>query len=149
MFELMSGIRITGDFFGSSYEFTPFSRLLKNNKENSKSEKPKTTAIIYGKNGSGKSTLAKAISEYKAKQFSTFSSVVLIDNENRILDIADNYRNHIYVFNEEFINNNIRFKSDEKLDAIVILGEMGNLADKIEQVEKKIEKFENQKQIIE
>lgn len=149
MFELMSGIRITGVFFGSSYEFTPFSRLLKNNKETSKSEKPKTTAIIYGKNGSGKSTLAKAISEYKAKQFSTFSSVELIDDENRILDITENYRNHIYVFNEEFINNNIRFKSDEKLDAIVMLGKMGNLADKIEQVEKKIENFEHQKQIIE
>ena len=101
-------------------------------------------SIIYGKNGSGKSSIAKAISDYKNNDFSTFNHIKFTDNQDNEIVIPD--KQNIFVFNEEFIEKNIKFAS-EGLNTIVMFGEQGDLDEQLQSVQKSKNEIESKLEI--
>jgi ABC-type multidrug transport system ATPase subunit len=74
--------------------------------------------IIFGRNGSGKSTLARALYEYaQLKDSLSEYEVELIGR-----DLPDDLRKRIFVYNEAFVEKNVKTK-EEGLDTIIILGD--------------------------
>lgn len=107
--------------------------------DKTKNGKRKLSTIIYGPNGSGKTTLSKAFYEYSKSEFETFSNIELYDTEDSKLFIND----HIFVFNENFIDKNVKFKSGDGLSTIALLGPNAAVEGEIEDVRKDIEYLNN------
>ena len=121
MIKDIKNVEIQGGFFSKLAKFEIFQN------ENDR------ISIIYGKNGSGKSSIAKAISDYKNNDFSTFNHIKFTDNQDNEIVIPD--KQNIFVFNEEFIEKNIKFAS-EGLNTIVMFGEQGDLDEQLQSVQK-------------
>ena len=77
-------------------------------------------SVIYGKNGSGKSTISMGF--YNLTQETSISDITLklTDNTNSTLS-SDEYKNNIFVFNEQYIDKNVKI-DDDGLGTIVLLG---------------------------
>lgn len=95
-------------------------------------------AIVLGGNGSGKSTIARALSGDGVNK-----DVKFFDKEGKLL-IGD--CSNVHVFNEEYVIKNFRTYKSDYLEPVILLGKSGNLADKIEEVEKKIVELEKMRQ---
>lgn len=95
-------------------------------------------AIVLGGNGSGKSTIARALSGDGVNK-----DVKFFDKEGKLL-IGD--CSNVHVFNEEYVIKNFRTYKSDYLEPVILLGKSGNLADKIEEVEKKIVELEKRRQ---
>ena len=95
-------------------QFTDFT-LLKKNTGNNK----KQSTIIYGRNGSGKTSICNAINELKTNSSEDFITKFVDENNN---DVVFDYEKQLYVFNEHFINDKVRFTTTDGLDTIVLLG---------------------------
>lgn len=123
MINEINSIEVKGGYFSPAVTFNLF-------KENVR------MSIVYGKNGSGKSSLSKAISasgdDYICKYY---------DANNCSLNIP---ADKIFVFNEEFINNQIQIK-EEGLDAIVLLGSRVDIDKQIEELIIELNKVEEDK----
>lgn len=92
-------------------------------------------SIVYGKNGSGKSTIADAI--IQATGNTTIEGIDyanIYDENGSVYSEIDN----IHVFNEDYVNARVKVK-DDGLKTIVLLGELGNLEEKIQDTELRIE----------
>lgn len=124
-------IRVFGGPF-ESYKDFPVLAKTNNGKKN-------LSTIIYGTNGSGKTTISKAFYEYSKKNYESFLNVEVYDLDNSQLFIND----HIFVFNEDFIDNNVKFKSGEGLSAIALLGPNAMIEEKIEEVQSEIHFLDN------
>lgn len=124
-------IRIDGQYFSPNYNLKFFD---KNN-----------ICLIYGRNGSGKSTIAKAFNYLKVEN-SFFNSVKVYADNNEEVILSTEDKNKLFVFDEDFILNNIRLKESE-LDTIVILGKQVELLEKKEKLENdiKVKKDEYEK----
>lgn len=124
----MRKIKFTGGFFGQDAELN----LI---------DGSHSMSLIYGKNGSGKSTVAKAIAKAKGIDIADISSAILYDQDNNeILDTST-----VHVFNEDYINSRVKICNDG-LNAIVLLGELGEIEENIKNVEAEIHKEkENEK----
>lgn len=79
---------------------------------------------IYGKNGSGKTTISKAIKGNSLEKL----SIKFIDSENN--EIICDTREKIYVYDEEFIDTNVK-TSEDGIKTVIMLGEQKELDDKI------------------
>lgn len=92
-------------------------------------------SIIYGKNGSGKSTITDAILKATGSAAIEGIEYAYIYDENgaSYSDMAD-----IHIFNEDYVNERVKVKEDG-LKTIVLLGELGDLEEKIQDTELKIE----------
>jgi wobble nucleotide-excising tRNase len=110
-----SSLKITSDFFGKEKEFTFF-----------KQDKQRL-ALIYGGNGSGKSTISNAFNHIKNNS----SNDILLDENNNVIKLESEDLNSLLVFNEEYINNKIRFK-ENGVESIVLIGESVEIDKKIE-----------------
>jgi wobble nucleotide-excising tRNase len=110
-----SSLKITSDFFGKEKEFTFF-----------KQDKQRL-ALIYGGNGSGKSTISNAFNHIKNNS----SNDILLDENNNVIKLESEDLNSLLVFNEEYINNKIRFK-ENGVESIVLIGESAEIDKKIE-----------------
>ncbi|MBP3604458.1 MAG: AAA family ATPase [Lachnospiraceae bacterium] len=120
----MKKIKFTGGFFEQDTEL----KLI---------DGSDNISLIYGKNGSGKSTVAKAIAKAKGIDVSDIASAKLYDqDDNEILDTSI-----VHVFNEDYINNRVKICSDG-LNAIVLLGELGEIEENIKKVKTEIHKEE-------
>jgi ABC-type cobalamin/Fe3+-siderophores transport system ATPase subunit len=108
-------LKITSDFFGKEKEFTFF-----------KQDKQRL-ALIYGGNGSGKSTISNAFNHIKNNS----SNDILLDENNNVIKLESEDLNSLLVFNEEYINNKIRFK-ENGVESIVLIGESAEIDKKIE-----------------
>lgn len=101
---------LKGGYFESEVTFDIFSENAQN----------KRASIIYGKNGTGKSTLSRLIHRYSSNNL--VDETVLISNVDNItypdIDIVDK----INVFNEQFIDDNVKLTTSDGLDTIVMLG---------------------------
>lgn len=134
MFESIGGFKIEGGIFKQPTILMPFHRPA-DPKRKDGLEAEKKTVIIYGKNGSGKSSIAQAIKEY-IEGHDRFTQVNILDNNKNIIDKSLINLNSIYIFNEDFINDEIRFTADEKLNAIILQGKNKVLDDEIKKLEK-------------
>ena len=92
-------------------------------------------SIVYGKNGSGKSTITDAVLQATGNTTIEGIDFTQIYDENGSLYSE---MDSIHVFNEEYVNARVKVK-DDGLKTIVLLGELGDLEDKIQDTELKIE----------
>ena len=79
---------------------------------------------IYGKNGSGKTTISKAIKGNSLERL----NIKFIDFDNN--EIICDTREKIYVYDEEFIDTNVK-TSEDGIKTVIMLGEQKELDDKI------------------
>lgn len=127
MVETIKGVSIQGKCFETRTD------LVLLNDENNKVDR---IALIYGKNGSGKSAIASAFSAIAAVQTvqtdvcSQGITASLIDANSHPIQYQYNDK-AIHVFNEEYIDRNIRVQTDG-LGSIVMLGQQVDLQDEID-----------------
>lgn len=114
----ISGVSLKGGFFEEQSNF----QLFENNQHQ--------VAVIYGRNGSGKSSIAKGINEYKNKKEEIFCEKIIFDYEQAPIELSDEERDSIHVFNEEYIENNIRI-DESGLSTIVMFGQQVSLEEEI------------------
>ncbi len=91
-------------------------------------------SFLYGKNGSGKSTISNAVRKAKGDVVDDIVQATLLDKE----DMAFVDTQCIHVFNEDYVSSRVKIR-DDGLNAIILLGELGNLEDKILDLELRIE----------
>ena len=133
MFEKMKGILISGMCFGEKPH--PLELFPKDSHR---------VSLIYGKNGSGKSTVANAFKNYSDISETPELTVNLVDYKKSIMlseTSEDEYyglRENIYVFNEDYIMNNVGFK-DDGLETIVLFGKQNKAADDIASIQEKLD----------
>lgn len=101
--------------------------------ENTKKDNSKT-ALIYGKNGSGKTTLSRAFLQAAGKD-QGLEKAKFLDKDGIEINLGDENSN-VHVFNEDYINSNIRVK-EEGLNSIVILGKKNQIDDKLNEAQKR------------
>lgn len=123
MLKDFSTLKICGPQFDGECEFNFF-----------KNERNRVT-LIYGRNGTGKSTIAKSFNTIKEEKPNNIKATML-DFCNRHMELSDYDKTHLFVFDEEFIDKNIRLKEDG-LGAIVMLGEQVELSDEIDKAKLK------------
>lgn len=144
MFEELKNITIDGGYFEQSTQLNLF-------------KKNQSLSIVYGRNGSGKTTIAKAIRQLVGKdtEQSTEEGYVSYSVSTNAV-IPDDKKDSVFVFDEEFVRENIRTKG-KGLETIVMMGEQVELDTQITvkneekvELERKIseqisqrEKFEN------
>lgn len=120
MYESLAGIKFTGAAFKQPTEmqFFPNEQIR--------------ACLMYGKNGSGKSTISKTTLKIRGKDIPEISlaQAVKVDHTEAIL--SEEEKRHIFVFNEDYIEENVRLKQDG-LSTIVMLGGQGALEEKIKQ----------------
>lgn len=114
--------------------------------------------MIYGQNGTGKTTISKGISNIKT-QDNTEIEAELFDYSNNPISLSENEKKEIFVYNDDFMENKVRFRYEDKLGVIVMLGEQvdieNEILDKKDEVKKlnveieklKIEEYENEKSV--
>ena len=95
-------------------------------------------SLLYGKNGSGKSTISNAVRKAKGDVVDDIVQATLFDEE----DMAFVDTQCIHVFNEDYVNSRVKIR-DDGLNTIVLLGELGNLEDKILDLQLRIEAESN------
>ena len=95
-------------------------------------------SILYGKNGSGKSTISKAVRKAKGDTVDDIVQATLYDQEDSVFTDTQS----IHVFNEDYVNSRVKIR-DDGLNTIVLLGELGNLEDKILDLQLRIEAESN------
>lgn len=131
MLSNIKGIRFKGAAFDNETTLQLFS--------------PKETdrvSLIFGRNGSGKSTISRAVS--KATGNEEVEDIVLaqfVNSSNSDVTITDDENKCIFVFNEDYINSKVQFQEDG-LNTIVMFGEIGDIADKIEKATETLKKSE-------
>lgn len=94
-------------------------------------EKTIKGTLLYGRNGTGKSTIAKSFRKLTGEAVSTITDVVAYDDANQTITLAEEEKKHIFVFDEDYIDKNVRLQQDH-LDTIVMLGQAADLTEKIE-----------------
>ena len=87
-------------------------------------------SIIYGRNGSGKSTVSKAIMKAAGEDIDGIETAVFLSSDNSLVNLANTNEKSVYVFNEQYIVDNVRIK-EAGLDTIVMFGEQINLDEQI------------------
>ena len=102
-------------------------------------------SLIYGRNGSGKSTIAKAFKRLKGEVSSPIQSVSVFDTHNVTLTLTAEERAHVFIFDEDFVNENVRVQEDG-LGSIVMLGEKAGLTDLIQVATKELQVAETEKE---
>lgn len=129
MIEQIRGMRIKGRCFNSEANLV----LFPNDKDR--------ISIVYGKNGSGKSTLSEGISCISKNSFPEDLTAELIDAEGNSIYISGT--EPIFVFNEKYIDKNIKI-DDDGLGAIILLGEQVDLQAEIDRVSSIVETLEKE-----
>lgn len=115
----ITGIRLTGGNFTSPTDLSFFNT------------NQKQAIIIYGKNGAGKSTIAKAVKAISTQSLpSTIQQAEFFNKNKKSINLSDEERERIYVFDEEFVDKNIKF-CQQGLNTIVMIGQQINLEEKI------------------
>lgn len=126
IFNDVIGISITSEYFNGSNEY----KLFENKNDR--------VAMIFGRNGSGKSTIAQGFIEYVNSVNPRNIDLKLITKDGTTYISPNGKVSKIFVFNEEYINNNVKLK-EEGLDTIVLLGAQVGLEEKITQKEAEID----------
>ena len=118
---MLKKIKLKGGFFNEEKEL----KLFMNEDR---------ISVLYGKNGSGKSTISNAVRKAKGDVVDDIIQATLLDEK----DMAFVDTQCIHVFNEDYVSSRVKIR-DDGLNAIILLGELGNLEDKILDLELRIE----------
>lgn len=135
MYENLSGIELRRDIFyekTKEFEFFPISETEKNISK---------MCLVYGRNGSGKSTLARGFLDLKKEELEERRDVRLLDMNKKTIPWSNTFAENIYVFNEDFIEKNVKLK-ENGLDTIIMFGEQVNIDQHIENIEKEIKELQ-------
>lgn len=135
----LAGLEITGGYFTSTREI----QLFKKHNQ--------VASLVYGKNGSGKSSISRAINENYKKVLeeineseAEFTNIVIKELKahpqqgTQPMDTATISSIKTYVYNENFILENIHFK-DNGLDTIVMLGDQQELHTQISEAKNSLD----------
>lgn len=128
------GIRLRGGLFNVPTDLTFFPSPQENQKNKNKSQKPQKDVIIYGRNGAGKSTIARAIKSIAGEWQPTIQDAQFFDKNHQPIILNEDERKRIFVFDEEFIDKNIKFRQ-QGLDTIIMVGAQVDLEKKIAEKE--------------
>lgn len=129
MLKEISTIKVQGANFAS---LTPFAIF---DPRDGNSFKTVKGSLLYGRNGTGKSTIARAFRKAKGESPSGIKQVSFSDKDGNPVVLSEDEKKHIFVFDEDFVNEKVKLKEDH-LDTIIMLGQAADLAGKIEQAEK-------------
>ena len=121
MTESIMSLKISGRCFPSSTKLKCFTK------------NESRISIIYGTNGSGKSTISKSLCNVESDL-----SCSLLDQNDKPLSIP---QNHIFVFNEDYINDKIAVQNDG-LSAVILFGEQVEIDKQIEEANEKLEDYQ-------
>ena len=105
---------------------------------------PAKAVLLYGRNGSGKSTIAHAFGKIKGLPADNVHSALLLDDQGHTITLTDEEKNHVCIFDEDYINQNVRIQEDG-LGSIVLLGEQAGLAELIASATEELSAAENEK----
>lgn len=130
MIEDIASIKIRGGIFETETDLPIF--------EKEKTQKP-NFSLIYGKNGSGKSTISRGFRKLTGDEELQIESMELLDADGSTIEVCEEEKNNTYVFNEEFIEDNIKIE-DDGLSAIVVMGAVKDVDDNIKQIQPTYEK---------
>ncbi|MCO4467092.1 hypothetical protein Si133o_01087 [Streptococcus infantarius subsp. infantarius] len=130
MIEDIASIKIKGGIFETETDLPIF--------EKEKTQKP-NFSLIYGKNGSGKSTISRGFRKITGDEELQIESMELLDADGSTIEVCEEEKNNTYVFNEEFIEDNIKIE-DDGLSAIVVMGAVKDVDDNIKQIQPTYEK---------
>jgi len=135
--EKIASIKIQGGIFESETELP----LLKGSKYSPR------FSLLYGKNGSGKSTVSRAFRKIKGENVKQIYRASFVDEDHNPVELANGMLSNLYVFDEDFINDNIRIDG-EGLNSIIVMGAVKDADEKIEKLRPDYEKsiVEYQKQ---
>ena len=93
--------------------------------------------IIYGKNGSGKTTISNAFLNYKNDGLD-FKTLRFFNGSNNEITVD---KNNLWVFNENFIDTNVKLSEDKDgINAIVLFGENSEIDTKLNDFNEKLKK---------
>ena len=134
MIEKIKGILINGRCFTSETSLTLFQR------ENDR------IAIIYGKNGSGKTTISEGFTKIASGNSPDDLSSSLFDYCDNKIEL--NNECNIFVFNEKYIDKNIKL-NEQGLETIILFGNQINIENKINQTKILLEQAEQAKNLAE
>ena len=101
--------------------------------------------LVYGANGTGKTTIGKAILQVRNGLGELITAEIQDESGNTVV-FSEDEKKHIHVFNEDFIDGQVSFKSDPgKMNAIVMFGKnaenektISSLSTEVEDLKKKI-----------
>ncbi|HBT86803.1 MAG TPA: hypothetical protein DEB12_12995 [Porphyromonadaceae bacterium] len=95
------------------------------------SDSKERISLIYGKNGTGKSTISKAVLKASGRLVEELSAANLLDKQGQVVSIPQNPdERRVYVFNEDYVQENIRLKEDG-LQTIIMFGQQVDLDNQI------------------
>lgn len=138
---------VTGvDIEGRMYEHSTHLPFFETDRgEKQKDKEPCSWSTVLGRNGAGKSTISTALWDYTQPRIEeTENSEQSLPSDNLKVTLnPDNgvKKERIYVFNEDFIRNKLRFDSDE-LGAVLMLKEQEDIKVKIDAAKEKEDKAE-------
>ena len=135
MIKDITGIKLSG----ANFEEEVSLQLFTNDKGTMPSEKCRI-CNLYGKNGSGKSTIAYAFSNIVGNLEESIKTAQVIDKGEKGIALTEREKKRVYIFNEEYIDKNVRLKTDA-LETVVMLGETGELDDKLKEAREQSEKL--------
>ena len=135
-FKDIVSIKISSEYFNES----PIFNLFKQDKDR--------IAMVFGRNGSGKSTISHGFVEYANAVMPRTVSLDLITKDGSLYISPAGRPTKVFVFNEDYINENVKFKSDG-LDTIVLLGEQVDISDKIDSTENCIKELVDKREDLE
>jgi len=131
MLNNIKGIKFKGAAFDSETTLQLFSQ-----------NETDRVSLIFGRNGSGKSTISRAVSKATGiKEIEDIESANFVDSSNSDVTITDDEKKSVFVFSEDYTNSKVRLKEDG-LSTIVMFGEIGDIADKIEKATGALKKAE-------
>lgn len=134
MLENIKGVKIKGRCFKNEVDFVLFPNL--NDR----------ISIIYGKNGSGKSTISEGFSCIANNTSSPDISASLLDSEKNAISLPEG--KSIFVFDEKYIDENVKI-DDDGLGSIILLGGQVDLQAEIDTLSSKISLIESECRTIE
>ncbi len=138
MLEDIASIKIKGGIFETETNLPIFAKERPNNPE-------QRFSLIYGKNGSGKSTISRGFRKATGAEEPQIESVELLDEDGATIAVFQEEKEAIYVFNEEFIEDNIKI-DDDGLNAIIVMGAVKDVDDKIKKIQPVYDKSSSEAQ---
>lgn len=92
---------------------------------------PAKAVLLYGRNGSGKSTIARFFRKIKGFPEENIQIATVLNNQGSPVTLTDDEKAHVFVFDENFVKENVLVKEDG-LGSIIMLGEKAGLTELIE-----------------